>query len=997
MGIGFSACRLLQSGASAPASSPTPDATPQSARAQITRVLTDLRAKQPARISSPWKLDTLLVNDAQKTVELRMNDGFGYVPFREENVRAFYEAFSGVVGGMYPQYKLHITALGQPIENLIPNLYRTNTPQDPERHIRTFGDGKPVVSRDTGIPSPTQGLNGRHIALWHSHGWYYEHKLKRWEFQRARTFQTVEDLLPLQFVLPYLAPMLEQAGANVFLPRERDTSRKEWVVDDEGSGADQTSGYREQNGTYGWENGGQGFGIGTPPYPEGVNPFQLGHYRKVYTVAVPEGQAVSSATYRPALDSTGTYAVYIAYASLPESADHVRYRVMHSGGTETFWVNQRIGGGTWIYLGSFRFEAGKGQGVMVDNTHEVAGYVVTTDAVRFGGGMGNTIRDGQTSGRPKFTEGARYWLQYAGMPDSLVYNVSPSAQDDYKDDYQSRGEWVNYLRGAPFGPNKDRNSKGLGIPIDVSLAFHTDAGVTTDQRAIGTLMIYSSKGADQTRLFPDGQSRFAARDFGDILQTQITEDLRAKYDSLWTRREIWDKDYSEAFRPNVPAALLELLSHQNFYEQRFAADPRFRFDVSRAIYKAILRFVAYQNSFEPVVQPLAPTHLAFTRTTEASTWRLSWRPQTDPLEKTAEPTGYMVYAKSRPDGGWFRYSFTSTPAFDVPVNKGEYTAFKVTAMNAGGESFPSEVVALGLNERGDVPSVVVVNAFDRVSAPKAFEEGGQSGFAHWEDQGVPDGYALGYTGAQFAFQSNEAWRDDDAPGHGASYADFEGKPIAGNTHDFAEVHGQALLANGMSFVSVSDEAVTDGVVNLDDFAMTDLLLGEEKETDAPNPAVRTKMFKAIPAALQNELTQYLNKGGKLLATGAYLGADLVKGKSETHPDVLFAKNVLKMQWRTDHAAKTGEVQSVVAGFLPEGKRVYFNTELRSDLYAVESPDGLDPATAEAQTLLRYTENNASAAIGVPKKTVLMGFPFEVIPTTEARVAVMKAILNWLGF
>jgi hypothetical protein len=69
---------------------------------------------------------------------------------------------------------------------------------------------------------PVAGLAGRHIALWPSHGWYYEHSLGRWEWQRARVFQTVEDLLPMSFVVPYLAPMLEQAGARVFMPRERD-------------------------------------------------------------------------------------------------------------------------------------------------------------------------------------------------------------------------------------------------------------------------------------------------------------------------------------------------------------------------------------------------------------------------------------------------------------------------------------------------------------------------------------------------------------------------------------------------------------------------------------------------------------------------------------------------------------------------------------------------------------------------------------------------------
>ncbi len=40
--------------------------------------------------------------------------------------------------------------------------------------------------------------------------------------------------------------------------------------------------------------------------------------------------------------------------------------------------------------------------------------IVSADAVRFGGGVGVIERGGSTSGRPKFVEGARYWLQFAG-------------------------------------------------------------------------------------------------------------------------------------------------------------------------------------------------------------------------------------------------------------------------------------------------------------------------------------------------------------------------------------------------------------------------------------------------------------------------------------------------------------------------------------------------------------------------------------------------------
>jgi hypothetical protein len=86
--------------------------------------------------------------------------------------------------------------------------------------------------------------------------------------------------------------------------------------------------------------------------------------------------------------------------------------------------------------------------------------------------------------------------------------------------------------------------------------------------------------------------------------------LRVKYDSTWTRRQLMNAMYSEAARPNFPSILLELLSHQNYYEMKFALDPLFRFDVSRSIYKGMLKYLSVQNGFDYVVQPLPPNNFS---------------------------------------------------------------------------------------------------------------------------------------------------------------------------------------------------------------------------------------------------------------------------------------------------------------------------------------------------------------------------------------------------
>lgn len=86
------------------------------------------------------------------------------------------------------------------------------------------------VSRPNNI---TEGLLNRHIALWASHGRYYDADKGKWVWQRPNLFGTTEDLFTQTIVVPYLIPMLENAGATVFTPRERDWQTHEVIVDND--------------------------------------------------------------------------------------------------------------------------------------------------------------------------------------------------------------------------------------------------------------------------------------------------------------------------------------------------------------------------------------------------------------------------------------------------------------------------------------------------------------------------------------------------------------------------------------------------------------------------------------------------------------------------------------------------------------------------------------------------------------------------------------------
>ena len=54
--------------------------------------------------------------------------------------------------------------------------------------------GDPWVKNVSRPYSITQGLDGRHIALWASHGFFYDLNRERWRWQRPPLYTTCEDL-----------------------------------------------------------------------------------------------------------------------------------------------------------------------------------------------------------------------------------------------------------------------------------------------------------------------------------------------------------------------------------------------------------------------------------------------------------------------------------------------------------------------------------------------------------------------------------------------------------------------------------------------------------------------------------------------------------------------------------------------------------------------------------------------------------------------------------
>lgn len=967
-----------------------------------------------------------------------LNENFTYMPISREFIDTLTRMVKNSLPDSISNYRVDLN-VGK--RNLAYYIHKVD--KLPEKYRKNPGFVEEVHPLTTAV----KGMDNDIIALWHSHGRYF--KDGGWTWQRPFLFETSEDIYTMGYILPYVVPMLENAGAYVMLPRERDTNKHEVIVDNDTNEGGQIFSqpyYKEMSGNNKWQTGEfEGFIYDLPDFRDTENPFENGTYRQV---ATQKGGTPSLAAWYADIPEDGEYAVYVSYKTLPNSTADALYTVNYSGGTKEFKVNQTMGGSTWIYLGTFPLEAGYSDSepiVTLSNlTDGAPGTIVTADAVKIGGGMGNIARSPRrsdvyydpstpdqnlladndedtgdeevidedsdditdtaeanssasstqpaketstpakkgpaprfsTSGMPRFVEGARYWLHWAGFPE---YVYSPyHGSNDYKDDYTSRGHWVNYLAG---GSRVLPKAEGLNIPVDAAFALHSDAGKRDNDSFVGTLGIYFTQNGAS---YNDGTPRINSRMLTDMVMQQITNDIRREWEPNWTRRSMWDKSYVEARVPEVPTTLIELMSHQNYADMTLGLDPNFRFTVGRAIYKGIARFMAERKDRKLVIQPL-PVHNFAIKRTKTDYYRLSWKPTPDKLEPTAMPDKYVIMERSGDDLGFHKIGETKSTHFDLKVNDKDIHSFYIIAVNDGGASFPSETLALREGEGNSKPALIV-NDFTRISAPGHHNSGGNTGFDSELDFGVPYVKDISFSGHQTEF------RRSAGNNFGYSNRNHVSDVIAGNTFDFAAVHGKALAAAGLGFVSSSVAAVEAGDVKLSDYHLVDLIVGKQKKT-LLGSGKKGIHYEAFPPALQKALHNFVEKGGDLIVSGQYIGSDLLDMRS-TQADRKFASEVLGISSVESESSKSGRIRNVKTG-----KQMKYSSTLNSKQYIVERPDVIFPSTdVPTVEILSFDNGGRAGHIANHGKgqVAVMTIPIESFTEAADRNAFVKQIITSLS-
>ncbi|HET7376501.1 MAG TPA: N-acetylmuramoyl-L-alanine amidase, partial [Anaerolineae bacterium] len=585
----------------------------------------------------------------------------------------------------------------------------------------------------------------------------------------------VEDFNNAEAVNQFLLQYLWNAGADAWTVRERDMNTSMLIVDD--SQAAFTT-----QGT--WSTGAAGY---------------ANSYHAATTVS---GAATATATWTFTPPSTDTYAVYVWYpypSGVTRTAD-AHYFIDHAGATTPVTITQTRDGSNWRYLGQYPFYGGQPAHIRLNNQSQVSGLTVLADAIRIGGGTGDvSVAGAPASGKPRWEEQSRQYTKWVGLPD--VDNLNDViVRPIYSEWEKEPGEDSVYVAWHTNGYNGCTSASG------------TESYVYLSPTVGSTLLQYS-------------------------VHTALLNGLKTKWDPNWIDRGLKSADFGELRLLNsMPGVLLENGYHDNLNDERAQRDPKFNLISARAIYHGL---VAYWNTTQPgnvplIFLPEAPTHL-IVRNDGTGRVIATWQP--GPTDNTGTlggaATAYRVYTST--DGFGWNDGLRTTQLIYTFTNllPNQLIYVRVTGVNAGGESFPTPVLAARMSTSGLAP-VLLVSGNDRIDYSQLIQQ-----------SDGPDGL-------------NRRMFLDRI-----------------NRYDYIIQHAEVIT---LPFDSAQHASVTDGSIGLGNYSIVDWIAGEDQSPDT-----------ALKSSDQTALTNFMNGGGSLFISGSEIGYDLTNlGATPFYNQVLHA-------------------------------------------------------------------------------------------------------------
>ena len=316
----------------------------------------------------------------------------------------------------------------------------------------------------------------------------------------------------------------------------------------------------------------------------------------------------------------------------------------------------------------------------------------------------------------------------------------------------------------------------------------------------------------------------------------------------------------------------------------------------------------------------------------------------------------------------------------IDIEPQQLYSFRVTAVNDGGESFPSEVVSAF-----DVPesqkSVLIVNGFHRLASPAVRNNAIEQGFDLEADPGVSYGRTAGWLGYQISFDKTKMGSERH-DGLGYTNDSLQGQFIAGNDFNYIRTHAEAIAsAQRFSIASCSAECLQTNEIRPTEYQMMDVILGLEK-----NDGWSLREYQAFTPMLRQHLQLFTKRGGALLVSGSYIGSDM-----NTPAERRYLEDILKVAY--EGVNRDSLMRDSIRGL---GTTFEFYRHLNETHYAATHPEILQPV-GSAFTAMAYADDYSACVAydGKDYKAMTMGFPFECIKEEQKRASLMRGILRFL--
>jgi hypothetical protein len=748
------------------------------------------------------------------------------------------------------------------------------------------------------------------------HGWTWDPSA--WRLQRGTQNEMNEDYGNLD-QLNFFAAYCFNAGATVVSMRPLGQQTNEVVLDNDDPGVTFAGTWFDSTST-------NFFGS------TGDVPYRYANFAATET---------ATATYTPNIPVAGFYPVY-TWVRAGMDRGHQLYRIRHTGGESQVRIPHHMVGNGWIYLGEYYFNAGSSSAlgsVVVSNLRGTTNGLYTfADAIRFGNGMGSVNRGTGVSGYPREEENCRYWIQ-ANLGQGQSTSLYDGGGADESDSWS-----------APPKMSAEMNREEEGsIYKRIHISFHSNAG-----GGRGTLgLITGDPTPNQSTL-----AQLAGKEVNDDLVALGSPPLETD----WQNRAnvTYTGGYSEItgslFNYEMDATIIEVAFHDSVPDALLMRDPKARAAVGKASMHAVVRYMNQFDSGPLAFLPEPPTNIHALGAADGSI-RLNW---SAPVSSggSGAPTGYVIYRSTNGYGFGNPVSVGNVMTHSLTgLTAGVDYYFRICAVNAGGESMPSEVVGCRTPTATAAPRVLVVNAFDRYDRTLNLRQN----------------------------TTRQAWAPPSANGTIERVL-----PRRANSFDYVVPHGKAISAFGLPFDSCKSASVTNGDVTIGDYRIVIWAAGQESAAD-----------ESLSSLEQAAIAAFQDAGGHLFVSGSEIGWDLDRASGPSAADRAFFNTHLHADFPADSYddSQSYTVAPTATGIFAGRSNASFDDGSRG-IYAVRYPDVLVPLGTGAIAALNYIggttggaaiQYDGSAGGG---KVVYLGFPFETITSATLRNQLMADALTF---